>query len=298
MKVGRNTFFLIIGILSIILSFILTTNIPSVKAATNDTVIISLNVSLLSEIIVTPAAIEWLDIVPTYTATLYSVDIQNTGSVNFTRLWSTVNSFAIETTNPIGKGNPALYAAGSFLVLKNETGEAGYRFVNRIEWNETEQPTYMTLNPADAVSWGYFRNFTDIYLWNFNDSATAGQCLNGSQMEFRIKSSAESLSSPNRDMTVGTIAATFEANTTEWSSWTFASGPLQDYCVYIYRDCSRIMVAQWDYNQTLPSCSARKYITTEDFMSGMIHTVNLTVLVPRGVPTGNTSTSVLTIVAE
>ncbi|MEM5792655.1 MAG: hypothetical protein QXM68_04035, partial [Candidatus Aenigmatarchaeota archaeon] len=69
-------------------------------------------------------------------------------------------------------------------------------------------------------------------------------------------------------------------------------------CVYIYRDCSRIMVAQWDYNQTLPACSARKYITTEDFMSGMIHTVNLTVLVPRGVPTGNTSTSILTIVAE
>ncbi|MEM0473615.1 MAG: hypothetical protein QXF88_02750, partial [Candidatus Aenigmatarchaeota archaeon] len=90
----------------------------------------------------------------------------------------------------------------------------------------------------------------------------------------------------------------FEANTTEWSSWTFSSGPLQEYCVYIYRDCSRIMIAQWDYNQTLPACSARKYISRENFASGMIHTLNLTVLVPRGMPAGNTSNSILTIFAE
>ncbi len=278
-----------------LLSFL---NFQPIRAATNDTVVISVNVSLLSEITVTPEALEWLNIVPGTSAIEYSVDIKNTGSTNFTKLWATVNSFATETTNPLGKGNPLLYAAGSFLLLKNETAEDAFRFVNRLEWNETEKPTGMITNPSDAVSWGYFRNFTDIYLWNFNDSATAGECLNGSQMEFRIKTIAESISSPNRDMTTNTVAGTFEANTTEWGVWTFSSGPLKDYCVYIHRNCEKIMVAQWDFNSTLPACSARKYITREFFMPENVHTVNLTVFIPRGVPYGNTTSNILTIVAE
>ncbi|MEM5801060.1 MAG: hypothetical protein QW350_01770 [Candidatus Aenigmatarchaeota archaeon] len=285
------SFILALSILSLV-------NFPSIQAATNDTVVIHVNVSLLSEITVTPEMLEWLNIVPGTPAAEYSVDIKNTGSTNFTKLWATVNSFATETTNPLGKGNPLLYAAGSFLLLKNETAQDSFRFVNRMEWNETEMPTYMVPNPSDAVSWGYFRNFTDIYLWNFNDSATAGECLNGTEMQFRIKTTPESIVLPNRDMTVGTVAATFEANTTEWSAWSFSSGPLAGYCVYIYKDCQKIMVAQWDYNQTLPACSSRKYITQEFFMPNMIHTVNLTVYIPRGVPYGNTTSNILTIVAE
>jgi hypothetical protein len=292
----KDTAILFLAILAItVLSFLST---PSTKAATNDTVLISVNVSLLSEITVTPEALEWLDIVPGTSAAEYSVDIKNTGSVNFTKLWATVNSFATETTNPLGKGNPLLYGAGSFLLLKNETAEDNFRFVNRLEWNETEMPTYMILNPSDAVSWGYFRNFTNIYLWNFNDSATAGECLNGSQMEFRIKTTPESISSPDRDMTSGTVAGTFQANTTEWGAWTFSSGPLKDYCVYIHKNCEKIMIAQWDYNSTLPPCNSRKYISQEFFMPENVHTVNLTVFIPRGVPYGNTTSNILTIVAE
>jgi len=292
----KDTAILFLAILAItVLSFLST---PSTKAATNDTVLISVNVSLLSEITVTPEALEWLDIVPGTSAAEYSVDIKNTGSVNFTKLWATVNSFATETTNPLGKGNPLLYGAGSFLLLKNETAEDNFRFVNRLEWNETEMPTYMVLNPSDAVSWGYFRNFTNIYLWNFNDSATAGECLNGSQMEFRIKTTPESITYPDRDMTSGTVAGTFQTNTTEWGVWTFDSGPLKDYCVYIHKNCQKIMIAQWDHNSTLPPCSSRKYITQEFFMPENVHTVNLTVFIPRGVPHGNTTSNILTIVAE
>jgi len=296
LKFRKDAAILILAMLTLAVLSLLSPT--STEAATNDTVVISVNVSLLSEITVTPEALEWLNIVPGTSAAEYSVDIKNTGSTNFTKLWATVNSFATETTNPLGKGNPLLYAAGSFLALKNETGEDGFRFVNRLEWNETEMPTGMVPNPSDAVSWGYFRNFTDIYLWNFNDSATAGECLNGSQMEFRIKTTPESISFPDRDMTTGTVAGTFQANTTEWSVWTFSSGPLKDYCVYIHKNCQKIMIAQWDYNTTLPACSSRKYITQEFFMPENVHTVNLTVFIPRGVPYGNTTSSILTIVAE
>ncbi|MCS7135342.1 MAG: hypothetical protein NZ893_02800 [Candidatus Aenigmarchaeota archaeon] len=182
-------------------------------------------------------------------------------------------------------------------MLKNKT-ENTFRFVNRLEWNETEMPTYMIPNPSDAVSWGYFRNFTSIYLWNFNDSATAGECLNGSQMQFRIKTVPESIAFPNRDMTVNTVAATFEGNTTEWSAWTFSTGPLYGYCVYIHKNCQKIMVAQWDYNSSLPNCNNRKYLSQETFKPNDIHTINVTIFVPRGVPAGNTTSSVMTFFAE
>ena len=268
------------------------------RAITNDTVVVSVNISELAEITVIPEVLEWLNIAPGHSAAIQSIDIKNTGSTNFTKLWVNVDSFNKETTNPIGKGNSLLYSAGSFVALRNKTGEDAFRFVNRLEWNETEMPTYMIPNPSDAVSWGYFRNFTDIYLWNFNDSSTEGECLNGSEMEFRIKTVPESISHPDRDMTVDTVAGTFETNTTEWSVWTFSSGPLKDYCVYIHKDCEKIMIAQWDYNSTLPPCSSRKYITQEFFMPENVHTVNLTVFIPRGVPHGNTTSNILTIVAE
>jgi hypothetical protein len=117
-------------------------------------------------------------------------------------------------------------------------------------------------------------------------------------MEFRIKTTPESITYPDRDMTSGTVAGTFQTNTTEWGVWTFDSGPLKDYCVYIHKNCQKIMIAQWDYNSTLPPCSSRKYITQEFFMPENVHTVNLTVFIPRGVPYGNTTSNILTIVAE
>jgi len=299
MRVRKKSIFylaLILG-LSVLLG-ILSFKVPIIHAITNDTVEISVNVTSLSEIVVSPNYLEWLNIQPTQAGSIKTVDVKNTGSVNFTKLWAYVDSYAEEVNNPLGQGNPLLYAAGSFLVLTNETGETGYRFVNRMEWNETEKPTGMTLSPSDSVSWGYFRNLTDIYLWNFNDSATEGECLNGSQMQFKIKTVAESLINPDRNMNSNTVTGTFEENTTEWSSWTFGSGPLANYCVYIHKDCKKMMITQWDWNTTLPSCSKRKYITQEVFTTNAIHTLGLTILVPKGVPVGNTTSSTLTIIAE
>jgi hypothetical protein len=293
-----KTLFPILAISALLLAYIAFSNMQTANAITNDTVIVSVNISELAEITVTPEALEWLNIVPGYSASIQTVDIKNTGSTNFTKLWVNVDSFSKETTNPIGKGNSLLYSAGSFVALRNKTGEDGFRFVNRLEWNETEMPTGMVPNPSDAVSWGYFRNFTNIYLWNFNDSATAGECLNGSQMEFRIKTTPESSSSPNRDMTTDTVAGTFQANTTEWSVWTFSSGPLKDYCVYIHKNCQKIMIAQWDHNTTLPNCASLKYLTQETFKPNDVHSVNVTVFVPRGVPSGNTTSSLMTFFAE
>ncbi|MFH8080787.1 MAG: hypothetical protein QXO84_02815, partial [Candidatus Aenigmatarchaeota archaeon] len=71
-----------------------------------------------------------------------------------------------------------------------------------------------------------------------------------------------------------------------------------DYCVYIHKSCQKIMIAQWDYNASLPACNARKYITQETFMPNYIHKINVTVFVPRGIPSGNTTSSIMTFFAE
>jgi hypothetical protein len=287
---GLTIVFLIIGLFTLL-------EVPTTIAITNDTVEIAVNITALSEITVTPAYLEWLDYQPTQVGSAQNLDIKNTGSTDFTKLWAVVDSFVEENTNPLGVGNPALYTAGSFLVMRNQT-DSEYKFVTRMEWNETIQPTGMTINPTDSITWGYFRNASSNYLFDFNDSSTPDECLNGTEMEFKIKTTAESIISPDRDMNSGTTTGTFEANTTEWGLWTFSAGPLQDYCVYVHKSCAKLMLSQWNWNTTLPSCSDRWYISQENFNPDDVHTLSMRVFIPRGVPSGNTTQSTLTIFAE
>ncbi|MCM8808011.1 MAG: hypothetical protein NC926_08765, partial [Candidatus Omnitrophica bacterium] len=125
-KISNRRFSALILTVLAIVGLLALSKTPSTTALTNDTVVVSVNISALSEITVTPEMLEWLNIVPGHEASIKSLDIKNTGSTNFTKLWVNVNSFATETTNPIGKGNSLLYAAGSFVVLSNETAEDAF----------------------------------------------------------------------------------------------------------------------------------------------------------------------------
>lgn len=296
----RLLLFATIGLLGTLFSVTLL-DLPLTEAQANDTVTITLNITPLSEITVTPFLVDWPAVMPSVQTTEYSLDIKNTGSVNFTKLWSLVDSYALETTNPNGQGQPLLYSAGTFLVLENSSGEAGYRWVNRMEWNDTSKPTGMAGEPANAISWGYYRNLTNIYLWSFNKSVETGtNCANTTGMVFKLKRTAESSTSPDRDLGAADVdSGTAGANTTEWSVWTFgALSPLNNYCVYVSKDCQRTMITQWDFNSSLPTCSNRRYMSEDTLLTDAVETVKITVLVPKGVPSGNTTPSTLTIFAE
>ena len=267
---------------------------PSSFAVTvNNTTTIALNVSKLAIMTITPTYVEWLNIPPGNNGTAQNITITNKGSVNLTNIYASVNSFALETTNPLFTGNPADYAAGSFLVLHNST-ESEYRFVNRMEWNYTD--TLDNYVPTSgAVSRGFFKNITKEYLWDIVPDSN-NQCLNTSEMTFTIKTVPDD--GTNRDMSSDTVTGTGEGNTTEWSSWTFGSGPLAGYCTAIYKDCTKIMVYQFDHNSSLPTCSNLTYIQSSALTPNSDHTMSANVYVPKGIPAGNTTQSTLTITAS
>ena len=267
---------------------------PSSFAVTvNNTTTIALNVSKLAIMTITPTYVEWLNIPPGNNGTAQNITITNKGSVNLTNIYASVNSFALETTNPLFTGNPADYAAGSFLVLHNST-ESEYRFVNRMEWNYTD--TLDNYVPTSgAVSRGFFKNITKEYLWDIVPDSN-NQCLNTSEMTFTIKTVPDD--GTNRDMSQNNVTGNPQANTTEWSTWTFSNGPLAGYCTAIYKDCTKIMVCQFDHNSFLPDCPDRKYIQSSALTPNSAHTMDANVYVPKGIPSGNTTQSTLTITAS
>jgi len=293
MKIRKLFEILIILILMTFLGIAIFFYPSSFAATITNTTTIALNVSAVAIMVITPTYVEWLNVPPGNNGTAQSITITNKGSVNLTNIYASVNSFALETTNPLFTGNPADYAAGSFLVLHNST-ESEYRFVNRMEWNYTDTLDNYVPTPG-AVSRGFFKNITKEYLWDIVDDSN-GQCLNTSEVIFKIKTVPDD--GTNRDMSVNTVTGTGQANTTEWSTWTFSSGPLAGYCVAIYKDCTKIMIYQFDHNSSLPSCPNLKYIQSGALTPSSSHVMSANVYVPKGIPAGNTTQSTLTITAS
>jgi hypothetical protein len=287
---------------TIILSLILNllTSKSASAATTTGSVTIAVNISISASITVTPAECVWNQ-VPSGGAeqTPCQLTVKNTGSVNLTDVYASVNSFAVEGARPYGSSASA-YASGSFLTLRNSTGDRGYRFVNRLDWNETGPEVPSGFYAAGAVSWGYFRNHTKEYLWSLTFSST--NCTNTTGANVTIKSCTDSLCA-NRNMnSSNVVVASVLSNNLEWSVWNFSTGPLANYCVGVYKDCKKIMVYQWDINGSLPTCGNKEYAyqTTDvdRFTPDESFTLNLTVWVPRGIPSGDTTNSTLTITAE
>jgi len=272
--------------------------LPKIGLADTGTITIYVNISTTAALSVQPTVLSWTLIVPGNNGTDQTITITNTGSTVFSSgVYASVNSFAKEASNPIGSSSASSYASGGFLVLKN-TSDTTYYFVNRMEWNDSTITDSVTNKDTNGVSWGFFRNMSQKFLWEITKD-NASLCTNGSasnSMHLHIKTVADTGS--NRDMTANIATDTFSSNTTEWSTWTFSSGPLQNYCAAIDKNCKRFMLYRWDWNGTLPACpaSSRKYLNaTLNPSSQLLVTAN--VWIPSGIPAGDTTNSTLTITA-
>jgi hypothetical protein len=270
--------------------------LPNIGLAATGDVTIYVNVSTTAAISVQPTVLSWLLIAPGNNGTDQTLTITNTGGTAFsTGVYASVNSFAKETSNPLGSTNPTSYASAGFLVLKNAT-DTTYYFVNRMEWNDSTITDSVQNKDTYGISWGFLRNMSQNFLWEISKD-NASLCLNGSAsntMHLHIKTVADTGS--NRDITDSIAIDTFSANTTEWSVWTFSDGPLQNYCAAIARNCQRFMLYRWDKNGTLPSCTNTRYLNaTLNPSSQLLVTAN--VWVPSGIPAGDTLNSTLTITA-
>ena len=277
-----------------------------VFAVPNDTVTVYVNITELAEIEVTPPYLNFTGVTPgrASSVTNYTnlLDIKNVGSVNVTNIWAEID---LENSNPLGKTDPTSYKAGGFLVIKNESG-SGFYFVKRYEWNETETIAGANLGDFDDA-WGWFKNTSYYYLWGVNKSWT-GDCLNYSGMTtggIKRMTVADDGTSTTRDLTSGNaVAGTWQTNNTNWSVFTFSSGPWQNYCVAISKNCDRVAIYYWQKESNpsvqdqFPYYACAKYIQADNLVPGEVHTLTTQAWVPYGVPYGLTNPSTLTIYAS
>jgi len=290
----KKTTSLLLTLLILTLAVLSISLFSSTSLAGTGTVSINVNVSEVSQISVLPSYLEWIQVVPGNNKTDQTITVTNVGSTVLTNgVYGEVNSFA-EITNPWTGGTPR---AGSFLVIKNSTSSL-YYFVNRLEWNDTSIAGSVENKDANGVTWGFFRNKTQKWLWEV-DKDNNGECLNstagvGNTAMIRIKTTAfDGTYNLATNMANGSSVG---ANTTEYSFWTFASGPLYDYCVALRKTCDAFMIYKWDKNSSWTACGSTLYLNNTLQLTGSL-TLTANVFVPSGTQSGNATASILTITA-
>jgi len=301
---------LIIGLLSALL-------LPSLVSAANDNVTISVNVSESAMIEVSPDIATFNQVLPGVIAfpgsdsstSSKSFTITNVGSVNFTQMYVEVDITAGETSNPLGTGDPSQYYAGGFVVLKNESDVDNWRFVGRQEWNLTEKPEpYIGHENASAMAWGYFGNNSKQYFWELSNGTVGsgdGEYCNGTGTILRIKEWAVNGTAAAYDLyttAADTITYEIDTNKADWGIFNAeTSGPLANYCVATDKDCDRLYIYQWKQtNSQFDACTSTWYIFNEGedkFNPDDQFDFNITVWVPKGIPAGDMSSSILTVTA-
>ena len=291
-------------VIVLLLTFI---SISSIALANPDTVTINVNVSEAAQIEVTPDTATFNQVTPgvdTFPGSL-RFTITNVGSTNFTQMYVSVNVPTTETSNPLGTSNPANYRAGGFVVLMNDTmlgSSDDWNFVGRQEWNLTDKPSDYTKD-TDVVSWGYFGNNSKQYFWDLRNG-TEGYC-NQTDARVRVKNWAVNGSAAAYDLSSDATTYTLSGDSQQdWGVFTpdaTAGNPLKDYCIAARTDCERFLVYQWRTgNSQLDTCTGYWYLyndAVDKFKTNDQFYFNITVWVPKGIPAGDTSSSILTVTA-
>jgi len=209
---------LLIAIFITFICLIFSLMVPvEILADATDTSEILVNISESAQIEVNPTNLQWLQVSPGGNSSVTRVTVQNTGSTTFSNgIYVSVDSWANSTNNPTANDDVTKFMAGSFLVITNSTYyDTTYWFVNQISWNETTYPDPVSPTTG-AVSWGYFHNKTESWLWELNGS-TAGDCANatGGDGSLKIKTTVD-VGAGSRDLSTATAAGTWQTNTSDW----------------------------------------------------------------------------------
>jgi hypothetical protein len=188
------------------------------------------------------------------------------------------------------------------IVFKNETYDKDF-FAGRIEWNWTEDISEMNKNNVNGPikSWGFFKNTSYEYNWLVGNG-TGGQC-NASGTQFAIDDDEDVGTAATRTPTTDGITCT-QQGTSPYSYCSIDSTriPLNQSCVAIYYDCTKIYIYRYDKrsNPNFAYCGNSRYINEANFTPGQdSHTLTLNVYAPYGIPAspGSLNTSTFTVYA-
>ena len=269
-----------------------------VFAAGDDNVSIVINISEVSSIDVYPDSLTWNATTPGADAGNYTLDVRNSGSLNLTNIWASVNTTSIETVNPTGQDS-TYYASGGLIAIANNSN-LSFHFVGRLEWNISYVPSGFTPTYPNASvnhSWGWFRNASMNYLWeltsNYSNSTPTGGMCNDSHTALNYSTGDDA-----RTVAANGWTFTEDAGATGWGVGRFTSGPLADYCIAIHSSCQKLFLYKHDYSSTYPACSNRRYLRTTKLTPGSATLFNVRAWIPEGISRGNTTASTLTISAS
>jgi hypothetical protein len=267
-----------------------------IKAAAGNTTV-QVNISEVAQITVSPASLNWSSVTPGANGSVQKITVKNTGSTTFSNgIYVSVDSFVNTTNNPTAGDDPAKYMAGSFMVIANTTDQPNdqYWFINQMSWNETNYPS-PTSPTANAVSWGYYQNKSNSWLWEIVPPTGETSCRNGTGggASFIIVNTAGS-----KDLSSVSTATFITNNSLTWGTFNFTTGPLKDYCVAVHTSCNYMMIYKYDMNSSLPNCWIRGYAAPGSFAPGIEKYFDVKPHVPNGVPAGTVTNSTITFTAS
>jgi hypothetical protein len=302
----KMLFFIVVLVISVAFLFSAISTTVLAYGNTNDTVIIDVNVSSISQITLLPSTLTWVTVGAGTAGGHKNITVKNTGSLNLTQIYAYVDTLVKESTRPYGTGDPGKYSAGGVLTIRNETDNT-YFYLGRIEWNWTQDiPNHNWGNVTSPIAWGYFRNLTDDYVWVLGNG-TAGYC-NNTTTQFAIEDNADVGTVATRTPDKATIA--LNGNDTNWTYFSVnrATSSLYQYCVAAYYDCSKIYIYKFDkrdgnLNESFAGCTGNAdYLYSGSGAEGPLMPGSTIILkvdpwVPYGTPAGNLNTTTLTVVA-
>ncbi len=288
---------LLFGFVSLV--FVAALLFPAVKALTpNDTDPAAVSITVASQVMVdiTPASLSWTGVNPGSEATsggnigggIWAIEIENIGSENITGIWLNTT---YETSNPFGSGDPLSYDAGNMIKIAR-TQSGPYYYADKVEWNQTKVPIYVTL-PANTNMSGRFRDGN--HEWFFAVVDTGSGCQSGALYLASDTGSGATLAGAHNetqtgdvDLTDGEVAHTFTSGVTNVT----INGAQYD--VYVPATCDYVVFKHWDVD-TAPAPQVAEYLNTGTFTPGDLTEAYVKAVVPYGVAVGTVKQGTLTV---
>jgi hypothetical protein len=290
--------------------------LAAMKEDANDSVQIDVNITTRAAIEVLPTSISWVQIIPgsngtaSTTQDVRNITVKNIGSFNLTDFYLDVNTEDIETTNPVASGQITDYAAGGFVLFRNETTTLRYFHAGRLEWNLTEVMAGENLDLSAGVvnfSHGWYKMSSgNEYLWKVENGTCGGALAvcNCTDANLVISELPENSTGQSRDLSANIATAPTPAATNiNWSLFHYNSsqgGPLQDHCVAVSRDCTKIFIYKYDKTGAgsggFGDCMEAEYLAEERVEPGeRLDELKVKPSVPYGTPAGDAKTTTLAI---
>jgi hypothetical protein len=178
--------------------------------------------------------------------------------------------------------------------MRNQS-ETKLYFNGRIEWNWTNIISNIVLtNVPNAVAWGFFKNVTNEYVWAIGNG-TGGFC-NDTTAHFGIDDDIDTGVESTRTPEI-TDFTTPDNVGADWSVFSIdrTGSPLYGHCVAVWVNCTKIYIYKYDYRGQFPNCNNRGYIEDVITPSGETEILTLDAWIPKGLPNGNMSSTILTV---